>query len=211
MSQKEESPGSWPGPGVLRLTVSDDTRKPKPRVDIFASHLKWCLRDRPKLKDHPVVAALLDLYVVRLRVYVALPFFVRTFEALGQKLQSDLKELGGWSFTKRGVKFTDRDDDELGNLLVNIGYSYQSAKTKSRKITALSGGRPPSRRQSVIAGMELRLQNPSLTWWDVTERVCPCGKQKHDSFCQDNLITGQKELRRLLRKYDHPLGKSLGG
>jgi hypothetical protein len=188
------------------LSACDDTASAKSRVDVFAAHLEWCLRDRPKLKDHPVVAALLKLYVCRLKIYVALPFFVRTFEPRGLELQSQLEELGGWTFRKRHLKWTDECDDKIGNAFVNIGYSYQAAKAISRKIAAASGrGRPALRRPIVIAGMELKRCNPSLTWTEVTGRVCDCGKKQHDGSCKDNLIAGCKKLRRLFRKYGHHL------
>jgi hypothetical protein len=186
--------------------------------DPLAGHLEVCLRGRPALKKHPVVATLLDLYVSRLKMLIALPIFVRLFDPGIVQLYSELEELGSWLFKKRhrAWKREERDEGEavLKNPLLHafhfhpVQCSSWTPEEFGKELTEViiargSGGRPPSRRPVAIAALELKLTKPSLSWAEVTRAVCDCGKsrQEHDGDCKAKVDARLKELRVLLRKY----------
>lgn len=175
----------------------------------FADHLQWCVRsqDRPELQQHPVVGALLALYVSKFRVYMALPSHAHFVGApIALKLMADLEELGGWVFKRGHRQWSEQQNDQVTGLFRNMGFNETRAKELRDTIAARSGGRPPSRRRVAIEAMELKLKNPSLSWGKVAREVCDCGRA-HDECCEANLMTRLKELRKLLRKHEHPLGR----
>jgi hypothetical protein len=180
--------------------------------DGLGAHLEWCLRhkNRPELAQHPVVAALLDLYIVRLKAIVAWPPKVRALAVLlaPRPELDDLLELGSWVLRKGPRHWPDEERDQLISVFERTGFSNQGAKMQTRGITSRSGGRPASRRPVAIAALELKLRKPSLSWIEVTRELCNCGREKaeHDDYCKAKLLTRFKELRKLLRKHHHRFG-----
>lgn len=215
--RKEKAPDSHSGAGEKRLAkrnASPGIAKGPVFRDAhaagYAARLEWCLRHRgrPEIRSHPVVAALLDLYVSRLSAYIDLPFFARIWEPIGQKLMADLQELGAWVFNRRTMPWNAEDRDQVTGIFRAVGFTDESALETGKSLYSRSGGRPSTRRPRVIAALELKLSQPPLRWDKITREVCDCGRRKeeHDVFCTENLMAGLKKLRKLLRQYDHPLG-----
>ena len=80
-------------------------------------------------------------------------------------LTAQLKELNGWVFRRKRRQWTEEDDNRIGNMFVNLGFSYASAKAESQKQRFRDGGRPSARRPIAIAAWErnftiLRLLGP---------------------------------------------------
>lgn len=177
-------------------------------TDFWAEHLEWCLRDRPGLTEHPVIAQLLGLYVARLKAYCAMPLLIRTFEPVGLALQSELEELQGWVLKGGPRAWTENDDNKVGNLFVNFGLSYEGAKNAARQVRKLNAKiRPHDKRTIAIRAKELKDADPSLSWADVTGQVCDCPRHpNHTESCTSQLKVAVTELNEVLRKYqeDNP-------
>jgi hypothetical protein len=175
---------------------------------VFSTTLERCLRwrKRDELDRHPVVSALLDIYISRLQMYVTLTFLGKISPG-GLQLGVELQELQGWTFRIGHRQWTDQErSDVQGALQKGLGFDEEFATDTTRKVAAMGGGRPPSRRPIAIKAFELKLSKPSISWAKVTAQVCDCGKEKHGEYCQANILTRLKELRKLLRRYNHTLG-----
>lgn len=174
--------------------------------DFWTLHLESCLRlqSLPGLEKHPVVNRLMNLYVERLKAYCAIPLFVRECNAGGPKpleLLSELQELGGWVFRKKFLPWTDKDENEVANIFIDRAYSFEEAKEGVRQARALNATiRAHPRREMAIRAKEMKDADSSLTWADVTERVCDCQHQ-HTESCTDQLKSAVSELNNLLKKY----------
>jgi hypothetical protein len=114
-----------------------------------------------------------------------------------------MNELRRWLF--REPEWDCEQELYVGDTLVRqYGRSYFELPGMIRRLREARSGRPLGRRWLAIRGLELRFLNPSLSWRDITKRVCDCGKLLHDDCCIQCLKSAVSELRNLLRKYDLP-------
>ena len=57
-------------------------------------------------------------------------------------------------------------------------------------------GRRISRRMLAIEAAKMKEQNPKLSWMQIAQKLCRCGKGQHDSRCRDNLRQGVIALKK---------------
>jgi hypothetical protein len=167
---------------------------------LFARHLEQVLRiqRQPELREYPVTAQLVDFYVVRLRAFCAMPFKLQVGPA-GTALRLELEELHGWAF-KGSRRWTEDDDYQVGDFAVRHGGSYEDAKKLARAVRqSWSQTRQAPKRAMAIRARELKDADSSLTWADVTEKVCDC--RHHTDSCTMRLKVAVSSLNKLLRKY----------
>ena len=88
----------------------------------------------------------------------------------------------------------------MGNSFVTFGLSYEGAKHATQQVRDLNAKiRAHPKRAMAIRAKELKDAQPSLSWTDVTEKVCDC--QHHTESCTAQLKVAVSELNKLLKKY----------
>jgi hypothetical protein len=53
-----------------------------------------------------------------------------------------------------------------------------------------------------IQALELKLQDPKLSWMQLTMKLCPCEKKNHDFQCREVIRREVGNLKKLLTKYN---------
>jgi hypothetical protein len=168
---------------------------------LFARHLEQVLRIQrhSELLEHPVLAQLVDFYAVRLKAFCAMSFMLQ-IGPTGAALRSELEELHGWAF-KGSRRWTDDDDYQVGDFVVRHGGSYEVGRKLAKAVRqSWSQKRPAKKRAMAIRAKELKDAHPTLSWMEVTEKVCDC-QHHHTESCKDQLKSAVSDLNNLLKKY----------
>ena len=89
-------------------------------------------------------------------------------------------------------------------ILISHGVPIDERKKIVDRVAKPRKGAPASKRNMPVQAFDLRLKNPTLSWARLTERICTCGKKKHehDPRCMQRIRQSVINLRKTLRKYD---------
>ena len=122
-------------------------------------------------------------------------------KTLGDKITQvaqEWSELLDWSFPKPIMDYA----DYLEYLASCLRMGIIKESDVKQYINNNPPGRPPTERRLAIEAFEAKLVE-NLTWRQIGERFCSCGKEKHDRECGENFRNNiEKSVKPFLRKYD---------
>ena len=62
-------------------------------------------------------------------------------------------------------------------------------------------GAPAKSRDLAIRALELKSSDPTLSWREVAQRLCPCNKSAHDKHCVELIRREVIRLQKVLKQY----------
>lgn len=120
-----------------------------------------------------------------------------------QRMFRDGRELFDW--IHHPLEERERSEVTLRALRTVIDHSNLSPRQKLEYLRTAVGrprGRPSELKLLAVYALEAKLARPEATWDQITRLLCPCKKQRHDSYCSDNLQSEVRRLKSLLRRMD---------
>jgi len=155
---------------------------------------------------HPIYHGISAGALAHLQVALRLALDSRTPEAQKatiRRMFKDGSELLGWLQQPR--EEGDRCETVLKVVrsVISLPSSSLSSEKKIeflRAATKRSVGRPPDSKLLTVYALEVKAARPKTKWKEVTELLCVCRSQKHDSCCEENLKSQVKRLKSLLNR-----------
>jgi len=109
-----------------------------------------------------------------------------------------MAELASWIANASPETATSARDDFRQYL--SAGLTPEQSFALSQERPKKKRGRPVSKRRVAVDALEMRLQNPKLSWTRVAIKVCSCGAPKHDSQCGQRIRIQTIELTGTLKR-----------
>src|ERR1700691_732764 len=149
----------------------------------------------PAQPDRPVYRALRKAWIEKSRQCVLLgilPYERVIGDKAMAQLIKDLDELFRW--LEPNFVISQSDAVQLAHGAQEAGFSGGIVKLITESAGAKPQGRPATRRTAILAALERRLDNNipprNRSWAALAQKLCPCGKQRHDMGCKENLRRG---------------------
>lgn len=159
----------------------------------------------PAQPDRPVYQALRSAWIEKSRQCVLLSIMPYE-QVIGDKAMTqlirDLDELFRW--LEPNFVVSQSDAVHLAHEAQEAGFSEEIVKLISESAGIRPQGRPATRRAATLAALERRHDNNILprnrSWAALAQKLCPCGKQRHDMGCKENLRRAVVHLQKTLKR-----------
>jgi len=120
---------------------------------------------------------------IRRRLLVAPAEKIRIFKRMpSAKLLADIGEIYDW------LRHPDPHPSE--------SYLHMQRKWIKRP-----RGRQSTRRPFALLACEAKQADPKVSWMVLARKLCPCGKERHDAGCRDNLRQGVMLLKKMMKSW----------